>query len=110
MTFTETQKLCTMLHMAYASFLPRDIHEAAGKIKIWADALKNESPAAAEAAFRLYIKSSEFAPTIAEFLRFIRACDTGTRRELLTADLRPKYECDEAHRDAVMGKILKELR
>ena len=110
MTFEQTQRLCTMLHMNYASFMPKDLHEAAGKVRIWADAMKQVKPEAAEAAFRLYVKTAEFAPTIAEFLRFVRACDAGKKDQLLLEDnYKPEYTADPDHVERVFEQLMKDL-
>lgn len=111
MTFDETKKIITILHMNYASFLSKDLREAHLKMVLWADALKNTSAGTAEAAAVAVIKTCEFAPTLAEFLRFVRAIEQSTdlTQLRLTQDERPRYTADPEHVDRVFREMMRDL-
>ena len=113
MTFEQTQRLMTMLHMNYATFLPRDVRDTALKINLWAKELETVNKDDAEAAFRAIIRNCEFAPTLNEFLSFAAAAKNmraSGQKMALTVDSTPRYTADPDHIERVMQKLYRELK
>lgn len=70
MTREETKKMILYLHMAYRDFCgDKDLTSV---VNIWHDAFKDYDVKVVEIAAKNYVKTNEFAPTIAGIMKQIR--------------------------------------
>ena len=70
MTRDETKKMILYLHMAYRDFCgDKDLTSV---VNIWHDAFKDYDVKVMEIAAKNYVKTNEFAPTIAGIMKHIR--------------------------------------
>ncbi|MBR4589305.1 MAG: hypothetical protein IKO36_01465 [Bacteroidaceae bacterium] len=70
MTRDETKKMILYLHMAYRGFCgDKDLTSV---VNIWHDAFKEYDVKVVEIAAKNYVKTNEFAPTIAGIMKHIR--------------------------------------
>ena len=95
MTYQEANRLVLTLNMNFASFLPRDIEEAAAKRGMWlAELQQYDFKKGLEAVNRL-IQTTPYAPTIYDFKTALGVGGELTREDIQARLPGPTFESEE---------------